>query len=440
MPVATRDRPTNRQGLDMAPTSRIPGLRDLSVADRRKAVADAAGLDPAAISAFDPAHGLTSELADHMIENVAGILGLPIGVATNFVVNGSDVLVPMAIEEASVVAAASNAAKVARVHGGFTTSSTPPIMQAQVQIIGISDPEAGRVRLLEARDELIELANAQDPKLVEFGGGVRDISVRLVPSRAGTYVVAHLQVDVRDAMGANAVNTMAEAVASRAAEIAGGRSLLRILTNKADMRLARARAVFDAETLGGPEVVDNIIHAAALAESDPYRAATHNKGIMNGITAVVLATGNDTRAVEAGAHSHAISPDGRYTSLSRFEKDADGNVAGVLELPMPVGLVGGATKVHPAAQAAIKLLGVTTASELAEIITAVGLAQNFAAVRALATEGIQRGHMSLHARNIASSVGATPDEVPVVAARMVADKKVRVDYAEQILAEVRAGR
>ncbi|MGW3469302.1 hydroxymethylglutaryl-CoA reductase, degradative [Saccharopolyspora sp. NPDC000995] len=424
----------------MPRTSRIQGLRDLSVEARRKFVADAAGIDPASIAAFDPAHGLGTELADHMIENVTGILGIPLGVATNFMINDTDVLVPMATEEASVVAAASNAAKIARVRGGFTTSSTPPVMQAQVQIVGVADPEAGRARLLEARDELIALANDQDPKLVEFGGGVRDIAVRLVPSRAGTYVVAHLHVDVRDAMGANAVNTMAEAVAARAAEIARGSSLLRILTNKADLRLSRARAVFDADALGGAEVVDNIIHAAALAEADPYRAATHNKGIMNGITAVVLATGNDTRAVEAGAHSHAVSPAGLYTSLSRFEKDADGNVAGTLELPMPVGLVGGATKVHPAAQAAINLLGVRTAAELAEIITAVGLAQNLAAIRALATEGIQRGHMSLHARNIASAVGATAEEVPAVVARLIADKKVRADHAEQVLAELRAGR
>ena len=367
-------------------------------------------------------------------------MGLPLGVATNFVVNGREVLVPMASEEASVVAAASNSAKVTRSHGGFFTSSTEPIMQAQVQIIGVSDPEAGRVRLLEARDELTELANAQDPKLVEFGGGVRDIAVRTVPSRAGTYVVAHLQVDVRDAMGANAVNTMAEAVADRAGEIAGGRTLLRILTNKADLRLSRARAVFDAEAIGGAEVVENIIHAAALAEADPYRAATHNKGIMNGISAVVLATGNDTRAVESGAHSHAISPAGGYTSMSRFEKDADGNVVGTLELPMPVGLVGGATKLHPVAQAAVTLLGVQSAAELAEIVVAVGLAQNFGAVRALATEGIQRGHMSLHARNVASTVGASAEEVPKIVARLIADKKVRSDHAEHVLAELRAGR
>ncbi|MBK1787595.1 hydroxymethylglutaryl-CoA reductase, degradative [Prauserella sp. ASG 168] len=424
----------------MSRTGRIQGLRDLSVEARRTAVAEAAGVDPGAVAAFDPAHGLGTVQADHMIENVTGILGVPLGVATNFVVNGAGVLVPMATEEASVVAAASNAAKIARAHGGFTTSSTEPIMQAQIQIVGVADPEAGRVRLLEARDELIALANAQDPKLVEFGGGVRDLAVRIVPSRAGTYVVAHLQVDVRDAMGANAVNTMAEAVAARAAEIAGGTSLLRILTNKADLRLSRARAVFDAGALGGAEVVDNIIHAAALAESDPYRAATHNKGIMNGISAVVLATGNDTRAVEAGAHSHAVSPAGRYTSLSRFEKDLDGNVAATLELPMPVGLVGGATKVHPVAQAAITLLGVRAAAELAEIITAVGLAQNFAAVRALATEGIQRGHMSLHARNIATTAGATAEEVPAVVARLVADKRVHADHAERVLADLRATR
>ncbi|MDN5915094.1 MAG: hydroxymethylglutaryl-CoA reductase, degradative [Pseudonocardia sp.] len=313
-------------------------------------------------------------------------------------------------------------------------------MQAQVQIVGVPDPEAGRVRLLEAREELVELANAQDPKLVEFGGGVRDISVRVLGSRAGTYVVAHLHVDVRDAMGANAVNTMAEAVATRAGEIAGGRTLLRILTNKVDLRLSRARAVFDAEALGGNDVVDDIVHAATLAEVDPYRAATHNKGIMNGFSAVVLATGNDTRAVEAGAHSHSISPQGLYTSMSRFEKDAAGNVVGTLELPMPVGLVGGATKTHPVARAAISLLGVSSAAELAEIIVAVGLAQNFGAVRALATEGIQRGHMSLHARNIATTVGATADEVATVVARLIADKAVRVDHAENVLAELRAGR
>ncbi|HEX4248694.1 MAG TPA: hydroxymethylglutaryl-CoA reductase, degradative [Pseudonocardia sp.] len=422
----------------MPRTSRVPGFRDLSVEARRAALGAAAELDPAQLAVLDPEQGMAVSLADHMIENAVGVLGVPLGLATNFVVNSRQVLVPMATEEASVVAAASNSAKVARRLGGFHTSSSQPIMQTQVQIVGVADPAGGRLRLLDARDELVALANAQDPKLVELGGGAREISVRIVDSRAGRYVVLHLHVDVRDAMGANAVNTMAEAVASRAAEIAGGRALLRILTNKADLRLSRARAVFEADALGGPAVVDDIVHAAALAEADPYRAVTHNKGIMNGISAVVLATGNDTRAVEAGVHSHAVGPSGGYTSLSRFERDADGNVVGTLELPMPVGLVGGATRTHPVAQAALAILGVHTAAELAEIIVAVGLAQNFAAVRALATEGIQRGHMSLHARNIATTVGATAEELPTVVARMITDSAVHADHAERVLAELRA--
>ncbi|EHK83990.1 3-hydroxy-3-methylglutaryl-CoA reductase [Saccharomonospora azurea SZMC 14600] len=422
----------------MPRTSRISGFRDLSVEARRAAVAETADIAPESLAVLDPDQGLRVDLADRLVENVVGVMGLPVGIATNFVVNGRELLVPMATEEASVVAAASNAARIARVHGGFFTSTTAPVMQAQVQIVDVTDPEAARLRLLEHRDELVALADSQDPLLRELGGGVRDLTVRVVPSRAGTYVVAHLHVDVRDAMGANAVNTMAEAVADRAGEIAGGRTLLRILTNKADLRLARARAVFAADALGGAAVVDDIVHGAALAEADPYRAATHNKGIMNGISAVVLATGNDTRAVEAGAHSHAISPSGHYTSLSRFEKNADGDLVGTLELPMAVGLVGGATKAHPVAKAALSVLGVASAAELAEVVTAVGLAQNLAAVRALATEGIQRGHMSLHARNVATTAGATPEELPAVVARLVADKAVRVDHAERVLSELRA--
>jgi hydroxymethylglutaryl-CoA reductase len=319
------------------------------------------------------------------------------------VANGREVIVPMATEEPSVVAAASNLARMTRDHGGFLATSTAPLMQAQIQILDVPDPEAARVRLLLAVDELTGLANAQDPALVQHGGGVREVVVRLVPSRRGTYVVVHLVVDVRDAMGANAVNTMAEAVAPRAAEIAGGRMLLRILTNKADRRLTRVTATFDTDLLGGPAVVANMLDAAEFAVADPYRAATHNKGIMNGVTAVVLATGNDTRAVEAGAHSHAIGPDGRYSAMSRYEQDARGRLVGTLELPMPVGLVGGATKAHPGARALVELLGVRTATELAEIVVAVGLAQNAAALRALATEGIQRGHMALHARKLARS-------------------------------------
>ncbi|AII05826.1 hydroxymethylglutaryl-CoA reductase, degradative [Rhodococcus opacus] len=423
----------------MPVNSRIPGLKDSSAQQRRTVVAERTGLSDLDVAVFDPERGLGVEQADHMIENVVGVMGIPVGVATNFTVNGRDYLVPMATEEPSVVAAASNAARMARVHGGFHTSSTDPVMQAQIQILDCPDPEASRLRVLEARTEILELANAQDPMLVRFGGGARDLTVRLVPTRTGVHVVVHIHVDVRDAMGANAVNTMAEAIAPRLAEISGGRTLLRILTNKADLRITRARAVFDMDLLGGDEVVDNIVHASALAESDPYRAATHNKGIMNGITAAVLATGNDTRAVEAGCHSHAIAADGRYTALSHFEKTADGHLSGTLEVPMAVGLVGGATKVHPVAQAAVKMLGVSTASELADVIVAVGLAQNLGACRALAAEGIQRGHMSLHARTIAASAGATSDELDVVVKRLIDDQRIRVEHAEKVLADLRSG-
>jgi hydroxymethylglutaryl-CoA reductase len=421
-------------------TSRLPGLKNLTVLERRAQVAEASGVDPDLLDVLSPDRGLTVEQADHMVENVVGVLGIPVGVATNFVVNGREVVVPMATEEPSVVAAASNLARMARDHGGFVTSSTPPLMQAQVQVLDVVDPVAARHRLLGARDELVALANEQDPALVRLGGGVRDALVRLVPSSRQTYVVLHLVVDVRDAMGANAVNTMAEAIAPRVGEIAGGRTLLRILTNKADLRLTRVRATFDADLLGGHDVVDDMVDAAELAVADPYRAATHNKGIMNGITAVVLATGNDTRAVEAGAHSHAIDPSGRYTAMSRFEKNADGNLVGTLELPMAVGLVGGATKVHPVARTNVALLGVSTATELAEIIVAVGLAQNAAALRALAAEGIQRGHMALHARNVAVTAGAAAAEIDVVVSRMLEARMVRAEFAQETLAELRAGR
>jgi hydroxymethylglutaryl-CoA reductase len=418
-------------------TSRLSKLRDADPAERRRLVAEAAGLDAGVLDVLDPRAGLDLAQADHLIENVIGIIGIPIGVATNFTVNGRDHLVPMATEEPSVVAAASNAARMTRDHGGFRTSTTGSVMIAQIQVVDTVDPEGARMRLLEAREELLALADAQDPVLASFGGGARDLVVRVLPTRTGTHLVAHLHVDVRDAMGANAVNTMAEALAPRVAEITGGRSLLRILSNKADQRLTRVRAVFDAELLGGDQVVTDIVHASAFAEADPYRAATHNKGIMNGISAVVLATGNDTRAVESGAHSHAVR-DGRYTALSHYERGADGNLVGTLELPLAVGLVGGATRAHPVAQAAVTLLGVDTAAQLAEIIAAVGLAQNLAALRALAAEGIQRGHMTLHARTIAASAGATADEITRVAERIVGARRIRLEYAQEILAELRA--
>ncbi len=391
----------------MGTTSRPTDFRHRPPADRRDLATEASGLPRGALDAVTGDGGLSVEQADHMIENVVGLFGLPLGIATNFIVNDVEVLVPMATEEPSVVAAASHAARIARATGGFRASTSAPVMQAQIQVVDVPDPQAARLRVLAAREELMAAGDAQDEALVSFGGGVRDLTARIVPTRVGTHLVVHLVVDVRDAMGANAVNTMAEALAPRVAELAGGRPLLRILTNKADQRLARAHAVLDAGELGGPQVVRDMVAAAALAEADPYRAATHNKGIMNGITAVALATGNDTRAIEAGAHSHAVGPDGRYTALSHFEEDGDGDLAVSLELPMAVGIIGGATKTHPSAGAALRLMGITGAADLAEVITSVGLAQNVAALRALATEGIQRGHMTLHRRSVASAAART---------------------------------
>lgn len=430
-----------------ARTSRISGFRDLSVDQRLTKLAQHTSAADADLESYrNPATSLPIDQANAMIENVVSTLAIPVGMATNFTIDGTDYLVPMATEEPSVVAAASNAARMARAHGGFTTSATAPLMIAQVQIVDAPDPHAARLRILERAQELLEQANQVDQTLVNLGGGARNLTVRLVTTRTGVHVVCHLTVDVRDAMGANAVNSMAESLAPMLASLAGGRVLLRILSNKADQRLVRTRAVFDKDLLGGPDVVDDIVHASAFAEADPYRAATHNKGIMNGISAVVLATGNDTRAVEAGCHSHAIrhcgdlgSMEGTYSALSSFEKTPDGHLCGTLEVPMPVGLVGGATKAHPQAQTALKILGVSTAVELASIIGSVGLAQNLAACRALAAEGIQRGHMSLHARMIATSVGATSSEVPEVAAQLIETKNISTAHAEEVLTSLRTG-
>jgi hydroxymethylglutaryl-CoA reductase len=417
--------------------SRLPGFYKLSPSERFRKVVDVSGLPEGELTAFLQPGDKMLSIADRMVENVVGMLSIPIGIAANFTINGRDYLVPMATEEPSVVAAASNMASVARIHGGFRASSDQPVMIAQIQITGARDPQAARLRLYEHRRELLDLANEQDPVLVRLGGGAKDMQVRIIDADPATYVVVHLIVDVRDAMGANAVNTMAEALAPLVSEITGARVRLRILSNKADLRLARVRATYDRDALGGEDVVEGIIDAYSFAAADPYRAATHNKGIMNGITAVVLATGNDTRAVEAGAHSHAAAS-GRYTSLSHYEKDEAGNLVGTMELPMAVGLVGGATKTHPVAQAAVKLLGVGSAQELGEIIAAVGLAQNTGALRALAAEGIQKGHMSLHARNVAIAAGAEGEEVEKVAARLKDDGHVRLDKAQQVLADIRS--
>ncbi|MDD1761194.1 MAG: hydroxymethylglutaryl-CoA reductase, degradative [Methanothrix sp.] len=414
-------------------TSRISGFYRLAPSERLLAAAEQASIGKEEIDQVE--RGLSLDQADKMVENVVGMFQVPLGVATNFVIDGREVLIPMATEEPSVIAAASNGARMAREGGGFVTTSTGPVMRAQIQATGIVDPYSARQAILHHKDDLMKMANDKDPMLVRFGGGVKDIEVQVIDSRLGPMVVTHLIVDCRDAMGANAVNTMAEALAPRIEQITGGRVYLRIISNLADLRLARARAVFKAEEIGGHEVVDGILLAAELAQVDPYRAATHNKGIMNGVTAVVLATGNDTRAVEAGAHSYAAI-DGRYKSLTRYEKNRDGDLVGSIEMPVAVGLVGGATRVHPVAKTAVKILGVKSADDLSRIIAAVGLCQNFAALRALASEGIQRGHMSLHAKNVAVQAGAKCDMIEIVAARMAAERRISVDRAVELMAEL----
>lgn len=423
-------------------TSRIENMRNLSPEQRLEQVASASSLDDEARSVLSSTAALPVSRANGMIENVIGTFQLPLGVATNFKINGKDYLVPMAVEEPSVVAAASFMARIVRGCGGFQTSSTPPIMRAQVQILGIADPFGARLAILGARDEIVTAANSKDPVLVKFGGGCRDIEVHVFPSTSrGAMVVLHLLVDVRDAMGANTVNTMAEAITPIVERITGGEVRLRILSNLADLRLARARLEVTEEALttkefSGRRMMEGIMDAYEFAAVDPYRAATHNKGIMNGIDPVVVATGNDWRAIEAGAHAYAARS-GRYTSLTTWEISTKGTLVGTVEMPMALGLVGGATKTHPGAQAALQILNVKTAVELAEVTVAVGLAQNMAALRALATEGIQRGHMALHARNIAIGAGAEGKEIDLVASRLAADHDVRSARAEEILAELR---
>jgi hydroxymethylglutaryl-CoA reductase len=423
--------------------SRLPNFRALSPAQRLEHIARAANLsaEEAALVATPGALGI--DLANGMIENVIGTFELPFGVAGNFQVNGRDVLVPMAVEEPSVVAAASFMARLARDCGGFETSSTGPLMRAQVQVLGITDPYGARQALLRHRDDILAVANSRDKVLIELGGGCRDIEVHVFPDTPrGAMIVMHLIVDVRDAMGANTVNTMAESVSPLVEKLTGGSVRLRILSNLADLRLARARVRITPQALttrerSGADIIEGVLDAYTFAAIDPYRAATHNKGIMNGIDPVIVATGNDWRAVEAGAHAYACRG-GRYTSLTHWEKDRSGALVGTIEMPMPVGLVGGATKTHPLARLSLKIMAVKSAQELGEIAVAVGLAQNLGALRALATEGIQRGHMALHARNIALVAGATGPEIDLVARRMAEEHDVRTDRAIALLQAMRS--
>ena len=412
--------------------SNYSGFYKLSVEERLDEVVKFANLDKDDIKNIKNTDALDISKADNMVENVIGRFTLPMGVALNFKINDKDYIIPMVSEEASVIAAASNAAKLARSSGGFYTSNTGSIMIAQIQIVGVKDVNYTRMVIYENKEKILKICNDIDPVLVKFGGGALDIDVRVIETNFENMVILHLKVNTLDAMGANAVNTMAEAVAPFIETITGGTVYLRILSNLAIERLVRARTKIKKEELGGEEVVDKIILAYTFAEADPFRATTHNKGIMNGISAVVLATGNDTRAIEAGAHAYA-SITGSYKPLTKWEKDNNGDLVGTIELPLALGLVGGATKIHPTAKTVVKILGVKSATELGEIVASVGLAQNLAAIKALATEGIQRGHMSLHAKNIASVAGAKGEELDRIVKKMIEDKNINLEYAKSLL-------
>lgn len=411
-------------------TTRISGFYKNSPVERLEIIAQHLNLSDQEKKTILDNDSFSVDLADRMVENVIGTFPIPLGIAVNFKVNEKDVFVPMATEEPSVIAAASNAAKQSV--NGFFTSYTGSIMRGQIQLTRVQDPYGALARIYENKKIILEQCNAQDPTLVSLGGGAKDLDVHVIEGATEKMVVTHLLVDTKDAMGANAVNTMAEAVAPFIEEITGGKVVLRILSNLADQRIVRARGVFENPFSGDKEAQEKFIRAYELAEADPYRAATHNKGIMNGITAVVLATGNDTRAVEAGAHAYAAIT-GRYRSLTHWEVGDDDSIIGSIELPLPVGLIGGATTSHPVAKAAMKILDVETAEELAGIIASVGLAQNFAGLKALAGKGIQEGHMKLHARNIAVMAGAKDNEIDKVVELASKQGKISYDKIKQIV-------
>jgi hydroxymethylglutaryl-CoA reductase len=422
-------------------SSRLPGFYKLELAERIAVVAEWAGLneDERAVLAKG---GLQPGQADLMIENVVGTYALPLGIAANFLVNGRDYLIPMAVEEPSVLAAISHAAKLIRAGGGFQAESTEPIMIGQIQVLDMPDLEAAHQAVLAHSDELMALADVYGESIVRFGGGARGIEARSFSDTAvGPMLVVHLLFDTRDAMGANSVNTAVEGISPRVAELTGGRAVLRILSNLADRRTTTASCTIPADELTLPDipgatVARLIAEANAFAVADPYRAATHNKGIMNGIDAVCIATGNDWRAIEAGAHSYAAfhgQRRGTYSALTDWHVVENGDLYGEITLPLAVGTVGGATKVHPTAKVALKILAVESAAELAEVIASVGLAQNLAAIRALATHGIQRGHMRLHARQVALAAGAVAAQVQAIADQLVAEGNIDVERARELL-------
>ena len=409
--------------------SRLKGFYKLDVEQRRQMVADLANLNDEHIAALAASGELDDASADRMIENVIGTMSLPVGVATNFIIDEKHYVVPFCLEESSVVAAASNMAKRCHAKGGFSSNNDAPMMIAQIQILDVEDHEAAIQQIEKNKLQLMELANSLPSTMIRLGGGCKNITIRSLETLSGPMLIVHIHVDCRDAMGANAVNTMAELLAPELEKMTSGRSLLRILSNLATERLARVRATFTPEEMSnigdaddGKNIIDGILEAHHFAMADPYRAATHNKGVMNGISAVAVACGQDWRAVEAGCHAYVAYHQGRYGSMTHWEKDSEGNLVGTIETPMAVGIVGGASKVHPVARANLEILGVESAQELASVMAAAGLAQNLGALRALATSGIQKGHMRLHAKNMAVSAGAVGEEIEKVAQQLIAEE------------------
>lgn len=430
---------------DESSRSRFPAFYKRPVFERVRMLHERGWLsdeDYRALASGD--HGLRLSKADKMIENVIGVMGLPLGLGLNFLVNGRDYIVPLVVEEPSIVAALSSAAKLVHGSGGFTVESTDPILLGQVQVVDVPNPAQARTSLLQRREEILNLANSLHPQMVARGGGARDLEVHLhARAEGGDMLVLHLLVDTRDAMGANLVNTMCEGVAALVESITGGQVFLRILSNLADRALVRARCAIPVDLLAtkgfsGEDVRDGVILANEFASLDPYRAATHNKGIMNGVDAVALATGNDWRSIEAAAHAYAARG-GRYTALTRWYRGRDGELMGELVMPMKVGIVGGSLQSNATVGLNLRLLGVKTACELAEVMGAVGLAQNFSALRALSTEGIQQGHMTLHARSVAISAGAGSDIFDTVVERLVESGEIKIHRAREIIEQVRLG-
>jgi len=426
--------------------SRLKGFYKLDVEQRREKIAELANLNQEQVTALATNGELDDSAADRMIENVIGTMSLPVGVATNFIIDGKHYVVPFCLEESSVVAAASNMAKRCHVNGGFSSNNDKPIMIAQIQLMDIDDHSNAIQQIVAKKDEIMALANSLPSTMIRLGGGCKDISTHSIETLSGPMLIVHIHVDCRDAMGANAVNTMAELLAPELEKIANGRSLLRILSNLATQRLARVSATFTPEEMSntgdrgdGESIIQGVLEAHHFAMADPYRAATHNKGVMNGISAVAVACGQDWRAIEAGCHAYVSYNQGRYGSITHWEKDSQGNLVGTIETPMAVGIVGGASKVHPVARTNLQILGVDSAQELASVMAAAGLAQNLGALRALATSGIQKGHMRLHAKNMAVSAGAVGDEIERVAQQLISEEgpKTQTRVAE-ILEELRS--